>query len=232
MSAERRPRKLVYEGLERKIYASLRADIVEGAIRPGSKLVEAAIAEEFGVSKTPAREALIRLQRDGLVEITPYRGARVVQLAEDDVLEVCELRLCIECYIARDLAQRRPADVLAELRRSIDASRARLAIGDVAGYQREVRAFSRGFADSCGNRRMAEALRGVRDMLDVIGSASLGTPGRAERSIEEHDAILDAINAGNVAEAEEAVIGHVRSIERDSLAALKLASDGGGESVE
>ena len=213
--------------LEGRIYEALRQEIIEGALPPGQKLVETRIAQEFGVSKTPAREALIRLQRDGLVELAPYRGARVVRPSSDDVLEVCELRLCIECYIARDLAHRRPSDAVQRLDQSIRASRGCLAIGDIPGYQREIRAFSRAFADSCGNRWMAQALRGVRDMLDLIGSASLGAPGRAERSIEEHQRIFDAIRLGDVSGAEEAVIRHVRSIEHDSLAALEdLLKDG------
>ena len=68
--------KILPAQLERRVYERVRDEIVSGALRPGEQLVEARIAADLGVSKTPVREALIRLQRDGLVEIEPYRGAR------------------------------------------------------------------------------------------------------------------------------------------------------------
>ena len=71
--------KIVPAQLERRVYERLRDEIIAGSLEPGEQLVEARIATEFGVSKTPVREALIRLQRDGLVEIEPYRGARVLE---------------------------------------------------------------------------------------------------------------------------------------------------------
>src|ERR671936_2125325 len=97
--------------LERRVYERLRDQILNGELRPGDQLVEARLASELGVSKTPVREALIRLQRDGLVHTEPYRGARVMSPSEADVREILELRLALECHIVRDLAERRPPAV-------------------------------------------------------------------------------------------------------------------------
>ena len=110
--------------LERRVYEQLRDEILSGTLTTGTQLVEARIATDLGVSKTPVREALIRLQRDGLVEIEPYRGARVIEPAESDVREILELRILLECHIARDLANRRPPDVLDSLERTIEEGRA------------------------------------------------------------------------------------------------------------
>lgn len=209
--------KILPAQLERRVYERLRDEIVSGALRPGEQLVEARIAGDLGVSKTPVREALIRLQRDGLVEIEPYRGARVLQPSAEDVHEVLELRLLLECRIARDLAERRPPDVLRALERSVAASREALAAGETQRLLDSLTEFSDLMADACGNSRMAKLLVDLRSVLLLIGSTSLRAPGREARSISEHEAILAAIRAGDADAAERTTAAHIRSIEHDSL---------------
>ena len=116
--------------LERRVYEQLRDEILSGTLTTGAQLVEARIATDLGVSKTPVREALIRLQRDGLVEIEPYRGARVIEPAETDIREILELRILLECHITRDLASRRPPEALDSLERTIEEGRQALQTGD------------------------------------------------------------------------------------------------------
>ena len=215
--AERVRDKILPAQLERRVYERLRDEIVSGALRPGAQLVEARIAEELGVSKTPVREALIRLQRDGLVEIEPYRGARVLEPSADDVREVLELRLLLECQIARDLARRRPPDVLATLEASIEESKRALAEDDTQRLLDALTVFSDVLADASGNSRMGKLLVDLRSVLLLIGSTSLRSPGREARSILEHEAILAGIVAGDEESAAAATAAHIGSIERDSL---------------
>ena len=210
--------KIVPAQLERRVYEALRDEIVSGALAPGDQLVEARIAEELGVSKTPVREALIRLQRDGLVEIEPYRGARVIQPSDRDVVEISELRLLIETAVVRDLAERRPADVIAELERSVAESKRALAAGEQERFLARLQEFSDLLAAACENRRMVKVLTDLRSVLQVIGGSSLRAPGREERSIAEHEAIVAAIKAGDPDAAAAAEEEHIRSIERDVLA--------------
>lgn len=215
--AQRAREKIVPSQLERRVYERLRDDIVSGELQPGAQLVEARIAEELGVSKTPVREALIRLQRDGLVAIEPYRGARVAQPSPEDVREILELRLLLECQIARDLANRRPPDVIRALQRSIDRCWGALANGDRRRFLDCLTEFSDVQAEACGNSRMARLLVDLRSVLLVIGTTSLRAPGRERRSVEEHEMILDAIKAGDAEGAAAATAAHIQSIERDSL---------------
>jgi DNA-binding GntR family transcriptional regulator len=209
--------KIVPAQLERRVYERLRDEIASGVLEPGTQLVEARIAEDLGVSKTPVREALIRLQRDGLVSIEPYRGARVVEPSPTDVREILELRLLLECQVARELAIRRPPDVIEALRHSIAASRAALTSGDRTALLDSVTEFSDIQAEACGNSRMAKLLVDLRSVLLVIGATSLRARGREERSIAEHEAILAAIEAGNPDAAASATADHIGSIEHDSL---------------
>lgn len=212
--------------LERKVYARLHRDIGSGALRAGTPLIEARIADEFGVSKTPVREALIRLQRDGLVDIEPYRGARVVAPTERDIRQILELRLCIETYLVRDLANSQPPQFLDALEESIVKTREALAEGSDARVAAGLNEFSYILAASCGNRRMTKILSDLRSVLHVIGSASMRAAGRVERSIEQHEAILAAIRAGREDEAHAATVKHVRSIERDSLELVPVVTPG------
>lgn len=209
--------KIVPAQLERRVYERLRDWIVDGVHPPGSQLVEARIAEELGVSKTPVREALIRLQRDGLVQIEPYRGARVLEPSADDIREVLELRSLLECHIARDLAARRPQEVLDALERCVAESKAALAAGDGQALLDLLTEFSDLMADACGNTRMVKLLGDLRSVLLLIGTSSLRAPGREARSIDEHDAILAAIRSGDADAAAAATAAHIRSIEHDSL---------------
>jgi len=224
----RRRKPIVPAQLERRVYEQLLDDIVGGELEPGQQLVEARIAEEFGVSKTPVREALIRLQRDGLVEIEPYRGARVLQPAEQDVIEIFELRLCIETHIARELAGRQPVEVLTRLRKSIIASRAALDRRDHRAFLKSLRDFNDALAAGCGNQRMAKVLSELRNVLELIGNTSLRAPGREHRSIDEHEAIASAIERGDPEAAMRATAEHILSVQRDSLG---VPLDGEDEAV-
>jgi DNA-binding GntR family transcriptional regulator len=216
--------KIVPAQLERRVYERLRDAIVSGALEPGAQLVEARIADELGVSKTPVREALIRLQRDGLVSIEPYRGARVINPSPDDIREILELRSLLEGQIARDLATRRPEHVIAALEASIEASKRALRSRNRRQFVDSLTAFSDLQADACGNSRMAKLLVDLRSVLLLIGTTSLRAAGRAERSVAEHEAILEAIKAGEPEVAARATAAHIRSIERDSLAELRPVS--------
>jgi DNA-binding GntR family transcriptional regulator len=215
--AQQTREKILPSQLERRVYERLRDEIVSGLLRPGEQLVEARIAADLGVSKTPVREALIRLQRDGLVEIEPYRGAHVVEPSAEDVREILELRLLIESQIARDLAERQPVDILDALGASVAESRAAFEAGDSQRLLGAITEFSDVLAGSCDNSRMVKLLADLRSVLLLIGNTSLRAPGREARSIAEHERIIEALRAGDADAAAAATADHIHSIERDSL---------------
>ncbi len=210
--------KILPAQLERRVYQRLRDDIAAGLLRPGDQLVEARLASELGVSKTPVREALIRLQRDGLVQIEPYRGARVREPSPDDVRETLELRELLECHIARQLAATRPPEVLGALKATISRGRVALKHGDDAAVADALTAFSDIFAAASENTRLAHVLQELRSVLLLIGSTSMHATGRDRRSLDEHARILAALTKGDADAAAAATANHVRSVEHDTLA--------------
>ncbi|MFN2629056.1 MAG: GntR family transcriptional regulator [Gaiellaceae bacterium] len=219
------PQKIVPAQLERRVYERLRDEIASGQLRPGGQLVEARLAAELGVSKTPVREALIRLQRDGLVEIEPYRGARVRELSARDVREILELRRLLECHIVRELAGQRPPAVLHALGESIARGRAALEAADDARVADALTEFSDVIAEASGNRRLASVLDELRSVLLLIGTSSLRAPGREARSLEQHEQILAILEAGDPDAAAAATEAHILSVERDSIDAALGAGE-------
>jgi DNA-binding GntR family transcriptional regulator len=214
--------KILPAQLERRVYERLRDDIVSGRVRPGDQLVEARLASELGVSKTPVREALIRLQRDGLVLIEPYRGARVLEPSAHDIREILELRELLECHIARELARTQPQEALATLEATVSRGRLALDEADEAAVADALTEFSDAFTNATENVRLAEVLRSLRSVMLLIGSASMHAEGRNRRSLDEHERILKAIRRGDPDAAATATSRHLHSVERDTRAALAV----------
>jgi GntR family transcriptional regulator, rspAB operon transcriptional repressor len=211
---------LVTKSLEERVYEAVRDAIVTGELPPGAPLVEAQLSEQYGISKTPVREALIRLKRDGLVASAPHRMNRVAMPAESDIREACEARMWIEVELAVRAARDPSQRLLKGLRQSITRADEALQSDDQPEYVAAIRSFSVLLAQHSGNSYALEFLERLRDRL-AIAVVSRRAPGRRKRSIEEHRAILDAIERGDPASAAEATRRHLRSIESDAVAALR-----------
>jgi DNA-binding GntR family transcriptional regulator len=212
--------KLTTKSLEERVYDALRDAIVAGDFRPGDPLVEAQLSERFGISKTPVREALIRLKRDGLVEASLHRVNRVATPSADRIQQAFEVRSWIESALAARAAEAPSSALLRDLKASIDQAREALAAGDTGTYVQCVRRFSDVIVAAGGNDYADELLDRLRDVLALIAHISRETPGRRERSIEEHRAIYLAIKRKDPAGAAEATKRHLQSIQQDSLQAL------------
>jgi DNA-binding GntR family transcriptional regulator len=210
--------------LEEEVYAALRVRILRGDLIPGDPLVEAQLSARFGISKTPVREALIRLKRDGLVESPQHRVTRVATPTATDVREACEVREWIETQLAIKHATNCSEEVLGQLRTSISDAEKALKADDEHGYIDALRSFSDILVEASGNRYAAQVLERLRNVLALIGNVSRSAPGRRERSIDEHHAIYDAIAAKDPEAAAAATSRHLHSIVHDSLEGLSQFS--------
>jgi DNA-binding GntR family transcriptional regulator len=206
--------------LEESVYDAVRHSIISGQLRPGDPLVEAQLSAEMGISKTPVREALIRLARDGLVVQELHRRSRVATPTADDVRQACEVRRWVEGEIAAEAARTRDLRLIARLEESIAESEAALARNDPSTWTNSIEQFTDLLIAHSGNRFAVELLERLRNILALISNISQTAPGRRDRSIEEHRAILDAIRAGDPDLARTATNAHMNSIEQDSLVGL------------
>lgn len=192
-----------------RLREALEDDIVSGRLRPGQRLDEVRLAERFGVSRTPIREALIQLSASGLIEIRPRRGAFVVLLGPRELLESFELMAELEAVCARLAAQRLGAADRAALASAHAACGAAVAAGDADAYYPANAAFHGAIHGATGNRVIhGEALR-LQRALQPYRRLQLNAPRRMEASFAEHETIMAALSAGDGVAAAEGMRAHV-----------------------
>jgi DNA-binding GntR family transcriptional regulator len=204
----------------------LREAIVNLRLRPGEPLREAALAEKLGVSKTPLREAFARLEQEGLVETTSFKGAVVTGYSERDLKEIYELRALLEGAAARSAAERADDATLRALRDVLDRSRALRDAGELVGLAELLGRFDVIVYSQVTNDRIGGLIDNLRAHLTRIGRLTEDIPGRVEASVEEHAAIVDAILARNPDEAERLMRVHIASVLADQLATRETSTDG------
>jgi DNA-binding GntR family transcriptional regulator len=185
----------------------LRERIAAGEIAPGVQLTEVGLASEFGISRTPVREAMNRLQYDGLLE-RDSRGMRVRALESEEVLDIYEVRIALESAAARAAAQRRSDFDLAKLRSEIDSMES-LDPSDEGG--RSPLAFSFHFAvwNASHNPTLIEALQRLHVKVVGLASTTLVYPGRWEAVVRECGELVDAIEARDVEAASKIGAAHM-----------------------
>lgn len=219
--------RIIAANLEALAYDAIKRAIVNLEFRPGDPLVETDIAAQLAVSKTPVREALIRLEREGLVESGPNRGRAVVRLSARDVQEVFEIRGLLVSHLASRLATTAREALFDELEATIRAAEQASRAGDQRAYFMHVRNFDRILYDASPNLRMTPLLQNFQDLLDIIGAISNEVAGRSDRSNLEHRRILEALRARGPDHAAQRMAEHIRSVLADYLTVVdKHASDG------
>jgi len=200
------------------VWEELREAIIELRLRPGEPLREVALAEQLGVSKTPLREAFARLEQEGLVETTSFKGAVVTGYSERDLNEIYELRTLLEGAAARSAAERSSAETLDELRDVVVRSRELRDMGDLVGLAELLGRFDLIVYSQVTNQRIGALIENLRAHLTRIGKLTEAIPGRVEASVEEHAVIVDAIVARDPDEAERLMRVHIGSVLADQLA--------------
>jgi DNA-binding GntR family transcriptional regulator len=205
------------------VYEQLKTAIVELRIPPGAPLREAEIAQGLSVSKTPVREALGRLEQDGLVTLFSFRSALVTEYTARDLQEIYELREIIEVAAARAAAESMSDKGLADLGR-IASECARLTAeggrGDAPELVQLISEFDTVLFEEVGNRRIRAILDNLAAHLARIGRLTTEIPGRIDASVREHAQIYEAIERRDPENASRFMREHIRSVRDDQLRAL------------
>lgn len=188
---------------------ALEQDIATGELAPGTRLDETALAERFGVSRTPIREALLELAGSGLVEHRPRRGAVVAQVGAGRLFEMFEVMAELEGMCGR-LAARRIGDwQKAALSDACKACAEAAAGGDTDAYYYENERFHYAIYAACGNGFLADEARRLHRRLKPYRRLQLRVHNRMKTSLAEHEAIVAAILAGDSEGAEKLLKAHV-----------------------
>jgi len=213
------------------VYEEIRHAIIELRLKPGEPLREATMAEQLGVSKTPVREALARLEQEGLVETTSFKGAVVSDYSSQDLQEIYELRELLEGAAVRAAATSASDETLARLSALVAESRDLHAKDDLEGLASLLGAFDLLIYEQVSNERIRALIENLKAHLARIGRLTEEIPGRVKASVQEHAAIVEAIAAHDADAAERSMRVHIHSVLSDQLEAAGARSAARGQSA-
>ncbi|WP_125614030.1 GntR family transcriptional regulator [Specibacter cremeus] len=199
--------------LRETVTQALRAAVISGEMQPGEVYSAPMLGKRFGVSPTPVREAMLDLAKEGLVVSLPNKGFRVTEVSDEDLDEITALRLLIEPPTVREVTGRIDDDGLARLRVMAQDIVDFAATGDLIPYTEADRKFHIAVLEYSGNRRLVALISELRAHTRLLGLAPLAKTGRLRETALEHVELVDLIQAGKAAEAEDLMrrhIGHVR----------------------
>ena len=200
------------------VYDILRREILQGAFEPGQRLREDELSKRYRVSRTPVREALNRLEAEGLVMGSAGRGLIVAELDEDEILEGYVIRGALEGVAARLAAQRASDADVAKLDMLVDAIKAAASGGDSKEVIRLSGEFHLDIWRAAGNRRLRKLMQELDDSIGRFQRLTILSPGRMRHAIEEHRAMVDAIRSRDPDRAEQLAREHMHQAQRARLA--------------
>ena len=201
---------------------SLREDILRGSIPPGQPLRQEELADRFGVSRLPVRDALLRLEAQGLVEVFPNRGAFVVSLSADEVREIYELRSLLEGDAIERAVPRMTAD---DWRRIEAAHETSVRSADSVEWADGDWLFHRALYLPAGRPRQLAMIDTLRGTVARYWSAYNALPTRTAEWLADHQAILEACRARSAVAARRRLGDHLRRASELVLARLEETND-------
>jgi len=215
-----RPRSLTDLAEER-----IRELIVSGAFSLGEQLSEAQLAARLGISKTPVREALLRLRVDGLIDIQPQRGTFVFSLTPKQVDEICLYRELVEIAALGLGMQVRHGELVAALRDNVAAMKRALESGDRRAIPVLDQAFHQAIVDRCENAYLKQAYLLVSSKISALRSRLPEENERVDHCQENHAAIVRLIRAADIARAQKALALHIRDTRDSYIEASGVRAD-------
>lgn len=179
-----------------------------GDLRPGDRLTETGLAAQFGISRTPVREAIRALEADGLVVHAPRLGATIRKLDHSEISELYEMRAVLAATAARHAARMASPVEIAEIAAIHSAMEA---ADTVEAMYRHNQQFHTAILNAARNRFLVRAVESVEKTLLILGPSTLGDRDRAAAALDEHRKILDALRAHDETAAETAMRNHIEA---------------------
>ena len=209
--------------LEEMVFSRLEEEILSGELERGAALGEIALSKRLGVSRTPIRGALHRLAEEGLVEIHPNRGATVVGINIDDLVDIYTIRERLEGLASALAAKRTTSEEIKRLSEAVDLAEFYISKNDTEHIKELDTVFHSIIYSASGSRFLARTLSELHRKIKSYRKRSLSVPGRLENTAEEHREILEAIKRGDADEADRLTSLHIRR----ALENMITAFDGG-----
>lgn len=195
--------------IRKKVFSYVRDRILSGEIAPGERLVETKIASEIGTSRTPIREAFHTLEREGLIDSIPRVGYVVRTISEEEVAEICAIRLVIESLAVRWALQKAHKKLIKDLKKNMNRADQLLEKKQYSDFVEVDAAFHEVIARCSGSDRLLELAQTLRRHMLRYRAKSIFSADTVVKAIVGHKAILAAIEDGNVYAVEQAIKVHL-----------------------
>ena len=206
-----------YRPLRELVCETIRQAIVDGVFSPGERLMEIQLADEMGVSRTPVREAIRKLELEGFVVMIPRRGTYVADISIKDINEVYEIRTSLEVLAAGLAAERISDEELETMQRLLVEIGQHIEDGNIEKIVEIDTAFHDVLYKASRNKRLAGIINNLREQITVIRRRSMMYPGRLQNTMEEHRILVDSIAAHDVDRAQNAAGLHMENAEHTLL---------------
>ena len=209
-----------YQPLREVVCESLRDAIRRGVLKPGERLMEIQLAEELGVSRTPVREAIRKLELEGYVIMMPRRGTYVASMSIRDINEIFEIRTALESLSNGLAAERITDEELESLQRLLVMIGGYVEAGNMDKIVETDIEFHDLLYRAARNSRLVGIISNLREQLTRFRTLSMSYSGRLETTLEEHREIVEAIAEGDVKRAKKAAEHHMEMSEKTLLKAV------------
>jgi DNA-binding GntR family transcriptional regulator len=217
-----------YKPLRELVFESLREAIISGRLKPGERMMEIQMAEEMGVSRTPVREAIRKLELEGLVVMIPRKGAYVAGLSLKDIVEVFEIRGALEGLAAELAAERITDDELENLERYLVMITEDIEKGDLGKVVETDTDFHTQLYKASRNDWLLQIINNLREQIQRFRTTSLSYPGRMKVAVEEHRQIVEAISSRNGKLARKLAYEHIEKAENSLMSMIQNGINRGG----
>ncbi|WP_346355195.1 GntR family transcriptional regulator [Azotosporobacter soli] len=206
-----------YQPLREVVCETLRNAIVAGTLKPGERLMEIQVAEELGVSRTPVREAIRKLELEGFVVMIPRRGTYVSDLSIKDVNEVYEVRTALDVLAAGLAVERITEEELEEMERLLVIFGECIEANDLDKIVEADGKFHDILYKATRNERLVGIVNNLREQLTRFRSLSMSYPGRLKDMLEEHTRLVEALGQRNASVARKLANDHMANAEQTLL---------------
>ncbi|EHQ87299.1 transcriptional regulator [Desulfosporosinus youngiae DSM 17734] len=213
-----------YKPLREIVFESMREAILSGVLEPGERLMEIQLAEEMGVSRTPVREAIRKLELENFVVMIPRKGAYVAGVSSKDVADVFEIRSALEGLAAGLAAERITEDELEQMERVLfyRANEGEMDLEQIVKTDTDFHAL---VYSASRNERLIQILANLREQIQRFRATSLAVPGRNKLALEEHRMIVEALRRHDSEEAQALAMAHIVTAENVMFDVLSIKND-------
>ena len=215
-----------YKPLREIVFESLREAIINGHLKPGERMMEIQLADEMGVSRTPVREAIRKLELEGFVVMIPRKGAYVAGISLKDIADVFEIRAALESLAAALAAERITEEELEALERSLVKVAECTEANDLEALITVDTDFHDILYKASRNERLVQIVSNLREQIQRFRMTSLSQPGRMKVALEEHRNLVEALSERNIELARTLAREHIEFAESSMLEVIRTTEIG------